>query len=98
MSTLCTVNLQQDEAQQFGVDWEGPNVEGNDDDAVSIPDTPCPLDLTEYEELTRLVPALSESTNYGIDLYLKTLDYVTETCHHDIIMQILAIHAYTHII
>ena len=57
-------------------------MEGNDDDMVDVPDTPCPLNQTEYEELMRLVPALTESTDYGIDLYQQALDYVCETCHY----------------
>jgi len=67
--------------QQFGVDWEGPNVKRNDDCAINIPDTVCPLILFEYEELSRLVPALSESTHYGIDFYQRVLDYVIKTRH-----------------
>ena len=61
--------------QRFGVDWDGPNVEGNDA-AIDVPETPCPLSLLQYEELMRLVPALAESTNYGIDLYEETLNFV----------------------
>jgi len=55
-------------------------VEGNDD-TVDVPETPCPLNLMEYEELMRLVPALSESTCYGINLYQDVLDYVSEKLH-----------------
>ena len=66
--------------QQFGIDWEGPILESNDD-TVDVPDTPCPLDPTGFEELIRLVPSLSESTHYGIDLYKQAIDYVCETCH-----------------
>ena len=64
------------------MDWEGINVESNDDATIDVPDTPCPLNLMEFEELMRLVPPLSESTHYGIDLYEEVFDYVSRACHH----------------
>ena len=55
-------------------------MEGSND-TIDIQETLCPLHLLEYEELMRLVPALAESTNYGIDLYEETLNFVYVHCN-----------------
>ena len=56
-------------------------MQGNDE-TVDVPDTPCPLSPMEFEELMGLVPPLSESVNYGIDLYQQAIDFVFKTCHY----------------
>ena len=69
---------------QFGIDWDGPFPLYKSDNVVDVPETPCPLDTTQFEELMRTVPPLSESTTYGIDLYEQTLEYVTEKLALDV--------------
>ena len=63
---------------QFGIDWDGPFPFYRSDNVVAVPDTPCPLGTSQFEELMRIVPPLSESTTYGIELYEQTLEYVFE--------------------
>ena len=64
---------------QFGIDWDGPFPFNRSDNVVEVPDAACPLDTSQLEELMRIVPPLSESTTYGMDLYERTLEYVYET-------------------
>ncbi len=59
----------------FGIDWDGPCLSENDN-AVIVPETPAPIGTSDLEDLMRIVPLLSESTVYGIDLYENTLDFV----------------------
>lgn len=44
---------------------------------VFVPETDCPLDELDMDELDDIVLPLADTTNYGIDLYEKTLDFVS---------------------
>jgi len=64
----------------FGIDWDGPMppyLHDDDASAVVIPETNCPLDTFDYGELYHSVNPLADSVNYGIDLYERTLDFVS---------------------
>ena len=64
----------------FGIDWDGPMPAHLHDDSTSaivIPETNCPLDSMDFEDLNVIIDPLADSVNYGIDLYEKTLDYVS---------------------
>ena len=65
--------------EAFGVDWEGPMPHPDDEgvcDTVVVPEIDCPLDSYSFDELDDTIQPLAETTNYGIDLYEKTLDFV----------------------
>lgn len=47
------------------------------EEAVIIPETDVPLDALDLDELDDKISPLMETTNYGIDLYEKTLDFVS---------------------
>lgn len=54
----------------------------NDDDhtnydCVIVPEIACPLNELYLDELYEDIKPLADSTNYGIDLYEKTLDFVS---------------------
>ena len=68
----------QDEAEQFGVDWDGPVSHEDTDETVCVPETPCPLSSADMEELLSVVPPLAQSMHYGIDLYERTLLFVSQ--------------------
>lgn len=61
----------------YGLDWDGP-LPVDDPDHVTVPETVCPLDHQDYLELCETVEVLSPSDNYGINLYLDTLDFVRD--------------------
>ena len=66
--------------QTFGIDWEGPMPHLDNEgisDAVVVPEIDCPLDSYAFDELDDVIQPLAETTNYGIDLYEKVLDFVS---------------------
>lgn len=67
----------QNEAVEFGIDWEGPVGSGADNDSVDVPETPCPLPSSCLEELYAEVDPLSHSDLFGIDLYEQTKFFVS---------------------
>lgn len=62
---------------QFGVDWEGPVPPDDSDETVIVPETECPLTSADMEELQVAIPPLAQSAQYGMDLYEKTLQFVS---------------------
>lgn len=70
------LSILQDSVTDFGIDWDGPCPSSGNDSAVMVPETPAPISTLDLEDLMRLAPPLSESTFYGIDLYINTLDFV----------------------
>ena len=46
-------------------------------DSVVIPEIECPLDEDFLCELGDEISPIGDSTNYGIDLYEKTLDFLS---------------------
>ena len=77
----------QDERECYGIDWDGPIPQNDDDDddnincdgngKIVVPQIESPLDELSLDELNDLVLPLADTTNYGIDLYEKTLDFVS---------------------
>ena len=70
---FCTV--WQDEREYYGIDWDGPvpyDNSSDDIDAVTVPETECPLNALDMDELDDEVSPLSDTTNYGIDLFVST--------------------------
>ena len=75
----------QDEREYYGIDWDGPIPQEEDDDNLNcdgngmivVPQIESPLDELCLDELNDEVPPLADTTNYGIDLYEKTLDFVS---------------------
>ena len=61
----------------FGVDWEGP-VNTCGEEEITIPETVCPLEDADFEELKHSIQPLSHSTEYGIDLYERTVQFVLQ--------------------
>ena len=68
MLSQCSV-LTQADAEQFGIDWEGPGSLSNDDDSVVIPVTETPLSESDMTELDTSIPHL-------LDLYEKTKEFI----------------------
>ena len=59
------------------MDWEGPLP--TEENVVEVPDTPYPLSHENYVVLINEVNLLHETTVHGMDLYERTLAFVTYT-------------------
>ena len=83
-SPPCSIRLNwgllffvQEQANEFGVDWEEPNSESSScTTKVDVPDTNCPIPELYYVRLKASINPLSESLHYGIDLYNESLNFV----------------------
>ena len=62
--------------EDYGVDWEGPSPNTNENININFPDISCPITNLQLNELQRVVDPLTESTNYSIELYLHALSVV----------------------
>ena len=77
----CTTIIQ-DEAHQFGIDWEGPSTASDEDDCIVVPDTRNPLTNSDFEDLQASIPPLTPSNWYGIDLFEETKCFVSTKLRH----------------
>ena len=61
------------------MDWTGPTSDEDDDeDAIVAPHTSCPISENDFTELKRPVDPLYACDDYGMGLYLSTLQFVTD--------------------
>lgn len=68
--------LKQEEAILYGIDWDGPLSVEDDEGSVTVPVVPCPIDEQFLENMYGRINPLAHSLNYGVDLFLATVDYV----------------------
>ena len=59
----------------FGVDYDG---ETWSDLSIQVPEIPCPLTDTDFNRMKSTVDPLEESSCYGIDTYMKSLEIVAD--------------------
>lgn len=62
-------------AELYGEDPQGPPPNEFDLSSVEVPDTSLPLNELELEAISHIQP-LSESNDYGVDLYLETREII----------------------
>ena len=68
----------QQEAASFGIDWDqAVTSDTSEGVSVDVPEIESPITLEDLNELLVNVPPLSESTEYGIDLYQRAIDFVS---------------------
>jgi len=60
----------------YGIDWDGPLSTDAASEQVNVPQVEVPLTDNDFSELCQTISPLSQSTNYGIDLYMATLQFV----------------------
>lgn len=63
--------------ENYGIDWMGPVPEQDDSATVSVPRIVCPIQPIAFQQLQRDIDPLSDPHGLGIDLYLKTVEYCT---------------------
>lgn len=59
----------------YGIDWDGP-LPLDENDSVCVLSTTLPLSDSDVEQLTSLVNPLAFSDNFGVNLYLKCLQFI----------------------
>lgn len=59
----------------FGIDWDGP-LSDEDSCLVNVPDVDNPLTDQDYQELQELFSPLDNSNSFGVDIFLKVLEFV----------------------
>lgn len=60
----------------YGIDWDGPLSTDTMPEQVDVPQVGAPLTDSDFSQLCQTISPLSPSTNYGIDLYMATLQFV----------------------
>ncbi|XP_019853028.1 PREDICTED: uncharacterized protein LOC109582628 [Amphimedon queenslandica] len=69
--------VNQGELPYFGIDWDGP-LSDEDTNYVNVPDVDNPLTDEDYLELQETISPLDNSNSFGVDIFLKVLQFV---CH-----------------
>ena len=75
-NVLCTFYYTQ--ANLFSIDWNGPIALSDDDNIVQVVRTPNPLQEEDFQELQATISPISESDCQGVDLFIRTLEFI----HH----------------
>ena len=68
---IIFLNLIQDDAILYGIDWDGPITDSDEADQVSVPEIRNPLTHSDYEEVCAAVSANWESDCYEVDIYIS---------------------------
>lgn len=59
----------------LGVDWDGPIPVG-DANIVLVEPPGSPLSGPDFQQLLTTINPLDSSNNYGMDLYIETVDFI----------------------
>ena len=70
------LNLIQEDAVLYGIDWDGPITDSDEGDQVTVSEVRNPLADSDYEELRTAVSANDNSDCYGVDIYIRVLQFV----------------------
>ena len=60
------------------IDYEGPLPEVEEDGDVSVPTISASITEDEFEDLCLMIDPMARSHNFGIDIYLEVLHYVSQ--------------------
>ena len=75
-STIIT--FMQEDTTLYGVDWNGPLPDAEEVDQVDVTETMNPLQEHDYLQLQDMVSPISESDCFGVDLFLRVLEFVCQ--------------------
>ena len=86
-TTQCFIDTfhMQEEVASFGIDWNGPLPTDEDVEIVQVVLTRNPLDEIDYTELQQTIDPCQFSPNYGVDLYLATLNFVSHKIQQTVV-------------
>ena len=82
MNTSTLNDLEQSNVSAYGIDFEGPlpsaryNGETWQDVSVEVPEIMCPISEAQLHNLSSTINPLSESSCYGIDLYVQAVQII----------------------
>ena len=62
--------------EYYGVDWDGPAPENNEDNLVDVPCTACPLNEDSYRLLQTTINPEQHSNEWGVDIYHDVLTFI----------------------
>eukprot|EP00794_Sanderia_malayensis_P020778 gene20778-22806_t len=69
-----------EEAVEYGIDWEGPSQnpddESNNENGVIVNDIKCPFNEAVFNRLNEDVHPELQSSSFGMDIYMRALEYV----------------------
>ena len=68
----------QEDTTLYGVDWNGPLPDAEEIDQVDVTETMNPLQEYDYLQLQDTVSPISESDCFGVDLFLRVLEFVCQ--------------------
>ena len=69
-------NLIQEDAILYGIDWDGPITDSDEADQVTVSEVHNLLADSNYEELCTTVSANDNSNCYGVDIYIRLLQFI----------------------
>ena len=71
------------DVQQMGIDWDGPLPPTDCSENTVFVDPPRqPLTDLDYQELCATINPLDSSSEYGLELYVETLQFVLGKLHN----------------
>ena len=83
-STYIMDNLELTSVNAYGIDFDGPLPSAGysrdtwRDNAVEVPEIPCPLSEVQLQQLHSQINPLGESSCHGIDLFIRTVQIMQE--------------------
>ena len=66
----------QSESGLYGIDWNGPLPDAEELEQVVVTNTLNPLQEHDFEQLQRVISPIGPSDCQGVDLYIRTLEFV----------------------
>ncbi len=66
----------QEDSRLYGIDWDGP-IPYNENE-ITVPQTFCPLNERNVQELMDTILPSAPCSDYGIDLYTSTVSFILQ--------------------
>ena len=83
-TTILSFLFVQEEAAEYGIDWQGPAVCSEDElERVVVPGIPSYLDPSQLSFLKTVVNPLEHCDDHGRNFYVATRQLVREILSHD---------------
>jgi len=79
----CDCTLQDDNATDYGIDWDAPLASvGDDPEAIEVPNKCNILQDEDYAELKTTIRPGDDDGNYGIDQYITCIQFTERKLLH----------------